>query len=662
MSDRTIPQSPAYRPDIDGLRALAVLAVLFFHAGVPGPSGGFVGVDVFFVISGYVITRGILTDVAAGRFSVARFYERRIRRILPMLVATILVTYALALVFLLPTAMDDFARSVAAASVFSANVFFWKSAGYFDVEAQTRPLLHLWSLSVEEQYYLVIPVALPLLLARSRRVAALGLALALLASFGLSVALTDTAPGANFYLLPSRAWELLVGALLAFPSGWAAPRILREANSSGWTAPRILREANSSGWMASRILREAMAAGGLGLIAAAIFAYDEATPFPGLAALPPCLGAGLIIAAGGGGGTVVGRLLSLPPCTGIGRLSYALYMVHWPVVVFTRYALLREPTGWAVAGVLALCFALAYAAWRWIETPLRHPPRGPAADRRPLFAATAALLAGLGGLGLAGVLTDGYPSRFPGVQPGALAALEREGWKGGRCFLENGRFADWAGPECRIGAGQPDTALLWGDSYAAHYVPGLVRNAPALSHAVLQYTFAGCPPLLSYSSRAKPGCGDFNAHAFAVIRAYGVTRVVLAARWDLLNARTLAGLPDTLARLAAMGVSVSVIGPSPLFAFDVAVLSARDAGAQADGSAAWFAHPGNPAVRRLAAGADFIDPLPTFCDGALCRYRLAGTDLFLDTGHLSRAGSERAVRAYFPLLRHGAASAEATDR
>ncbi len=638
-----------YRPDIDGLRALAVLVVLFFHAGVPGPSGGFVGVDVFFVISGYVITRGILADVAAGRFSVARFYERRIRRILPMLVATILATYALAWVFLLPAALDDFARSVAAASVFSANVFFWKSAGYFDVEAQTRPLLHLWSLSVEEQYYLVIPVALPLLLARARGLAVGGLIVALLASLALSVALTDTAPGANFYLLPSRAWELLVGALLAFPSGWAAPRSLREANSSGWRAPRILREA--------------MAAGGLGLIAVAIFTYDEATPFPGLAALPPCLGAGLIVAAGGGGaGTLVGRLLSLPPCTGIGRLSYALYMVHWPVVVFTRYALLRDPAGWEVVGVIALCFALAYAAWRWIETPLRHPPRGPAADRRPLFAATAALLAGLGGLGFAGVVTDGFPSRFPGVQPGALAALEREGWKGGRCFLENGRFADWAGPECRIGGDRPATALLWGDSYAAHYVPGLVRNAPALTHAVLQYTFAGCPPLLAYRSRAKPGCGDFNAHAFDVIRAYGVTHVVLAARWDLLSARTLAGLPDTLARLAALGVSVSVIGPSPLFAFDVAVLSARDAGARPDGSAAWFARVDDPAIRRLSAGAGFIDPLPTFCDGALCRYRAEGTDLFLDTGHLSRAGSERAVRAYFPLLRRDAAPVEATDR
>jgi len=633
------PQTPApalaYRPDIDGLRALAVLVVLFFHAGVPGPSGGFVGVDVFFVISGTVITRGILADVAAGRFSVARFYERRIRRILPMLVATILATYALALAFLLPTALDDYARSVVAAAAFSANVFFWKSAGYFDVEAQTRPLLHLWSLSVEEQYYLVIPVALPLLLARSRRVAAAGLLVALLASLTLSVALTGTAPGANFYLLPTRAWELLVGALLAFPSRWAAPRPLREA----------------------------MAAGGLGLILVAVFTYDETTPFPGLAALPPCLGAGLIIAAGGGGAqTLAGRLLSAPPCTGIGRLSYALYMVHWPVVVFTRYALLREPAGWEVAGILAACLALAYAAWRWIETPLRHPPRGPAADRRPLFAATAALLAGLGGLGLAGVLTHGYPSRFPGVHPGALAALEREGWKGGRCFLENGRFSDWAGPACLITAGQRDTALLWGDSYAAHYVPGLEQNAPALSHAILQYTFAGCPPLLAYRSRAKPGCRDFNAHVFDVIRAHGVGRVVLAARWDLLPARTLASLPDTLARLAALGVSVSVIGPSPLFAFDVAVLSARGAGARADGSAAWFAHPGDPAIRRLAAGADFIDPLPTFCDGALCRYRTEGTDLFLDTGHLSRAGSALAVRAYFPLLRHGAASAEAAGR
>ena len=629
MSESSVsqPRRPAphlaYRPDVDGLRALAVLAVLFFHAGVPGPSGGFVGVDVFFVISGYVITRGILADVAAGRFSLARFYERRIRRILPMLVATILATYALALAFLPPGALDDYARSVVAASAFAANVFFWKTTGYFDLEAQTRPLLHTWSLSVEEQFYLVVPLILPLLLARSRRAAAAGLLAALLASLALSVALTDGAPGANFYLLPTRAWELLVGALLAFPAGWVAPRALREA----------------------------MAAAGFGLIATAILAYDEATPFPGLAALAPCLGAGLLIAAGTGP-TLIGRLLSAPPCAGIGRMSYALYMVHWPVVVFTRYALLREPAGWEVFGIVAACLGLAYGAWRWIETPFRYPrPTGGTLGPRPLFAATAVLLTALGALGLAGTLADGFPARYPDTRPGALAALEREGWKGGRCFLENQRAADWAGAECLLARGAPATALLWGDSYAAHYVPGLVRNAPTLSHSILQYTFAGCPPLLAYASRAKPGCRDFNAHAFEIIRAYGIDSVVLAARWDLLPARTLAGLPDTIARLAAMGVAVSVIGPSPLFAFDVAVLGARGAGTHPDGSAAWFAHRGDPAIRRLSAGARFADPLPAFCDGPLCRYRADGTDLFLDTGHLSRAGSERAVRAYFPLLR-----------
>ncbi|WP_082478826.1 MULTISPECIES: acyltransferase family protein [unclassified Methylobacterium] len=617
------PLHMAYRPDIDGLRAVAVLVVLFFHAGVPGLSGGFVGVDVFFVISGYVITRGILADVAAGRFSLVRFYERRIRRILPMLVATILATYALALLYLPPGAMDDYARSVVAAAAFAANVFFWKTTGYFDLEAQTRPLLHTWSLSVEEQFYLVVPIALPLLLARSRRVAAAALLAALLASLALGIVLTNSAPGANFYLLPTRAWELLVGALLAFAADWTPPRALREA----------------------------MATGGLGLVATAVLAYDEATPFPGLNALAPCLGAALLIAAGNGP-TAIGRVLSAPPCAGLGRMSYALYMVHWPVVVFARYALLREPAGWEICAVVAACLVFAYAAWRWIETPFRYGrSTGTRDGHRPLFAATAAALTVLAALGLAGTLAEGFPARFPDIRPGALAALERAGWKGGRCFLENQRVADWAGAECLLARDAPATALLWGDSYAAHYVPGLVRNAPTLSHAILQYTFAGCPPLLAYASRAKPGCRDFNAHVFEIIRAYGIDSVVLAARWDLLPARTLANLPDTIARLTAAGVAVSVIGPSPLFAFDVGVLGARGAGTRVDGSAAWFAHRGDPAIRRLSAKARFADPLPTFCDGPLCRYRADGTDLFLDTGHLSQAGSERAVRAYFPLLR-----------
>ncbi|NEU11269.1 acyltransferase [Methylobacterium sp. BTF04] len=612
-----------YRPDIDGLRALAVLVVLLFHAGVATLGGGFVGVDVFFVISGYVIGNGIVADVAAGRFTVAGFYERRIRRILPVLVATLLACALLARLLLEPEARVDFARSVAASAGFVSNLYFWKSSGYFDVAAQTRPLLHTWSLAVEEQFYLFIPLTLPLALRVSRRFAGWAVLAGLAASLALSIGLTATAPTTSFYLLPTRAWELLAGTVLVFLKPTPA-----------------------------RPLREGMAVLGLGLIVWAVLAYDEATPFPGLGALPPCLGAALLIQSGRtpeAGPTAIGRLLGMKPCVAIGLISYSLYMVHWPVIVFTRYALLRDPAGLEILGVVAVSGALATASWRWIETPLRHP-----ANRLPqarLFARTLAILAAFMAFGLASARWNGRES---GGTQARLGALERDAWMGGRCFLENQPAAAWAGDACWRTTGAGGRALLWGDSFAAHYVPGLVANAKDLSHDVLQYTFAGCPPVLAYASNAKPGCRDFNARVVAVVRAYRIDTVVLAARWDLVPARLLDTLPDTIARLKAEGVAVVVIGASPVFAFDVAVLAARNAGLRPDGSAAWYAkagHPGTATLAHLSAGARFVDPRATACDGPLCRYRADNVDLFIDYGHLSAAGSDRAVRGYFPLMR-----------
>lgn len=615
-----------YRPDIDGLRALAVLAVLAFHAGIPGFGGGFVGVDVFLVISGAIITARIRAEVEAGHFRVAGFYERRIRRILPMLAATILASALAAPVLLPAEARTDLARSLAAAAGFVSNLYFWKTSGYFDVAAQTRPLLHTWSLSLEEQFYLVVPLLLPVLLRRFPRRAVALLLLGALASFGLSLWLTARAPTTSFYLLPTRAWELLLGSLLAF----ARPGAIR--------APA---------------LREALAAAGLALILVPVLAYDEATPFPGLGAVPPCLGAALVILAGASGPSRVGALLAARPCVAVGLVSYALYMVHWPLIVFTRYALLREPEGLETVALLAACGALAYAGWRWIETPFRRPAQ--ALPRAVVFRRTGAALAGCLALGLAAGF--GAPPAGPAGTP--LAGLEREGWRGGRCFLEDQDPAAWAGEACRIATGTGRTALLWGDSFAAHYVPGLARHAGDLSHDILQYTAAGCPPLLDHRSRARPTCAAFNARLPEVIRAYGVSQVILAARWDLVPPHALATLPDTLARLRAAGVAVSLIGPSPLFAFDVGLLGARGAGTRDDGSAAWFARSGHRAaetLRALAPEVGFADPEAFFCAGPLCRYRTDGSNLFVDYGHLSQAGSDRAVRAYFPLLRPQRAS------
>jgi peptidoglycan/LPS O-acetylase OafA/YrhL len=614
--------SSKYRPDVDGLRAIAVIPVLFFHTGMGLFSGGYTGVDIFFVISGFVITRKLVDDMDAGQYSIATFYVRRIRRIIPALIATIVISYIAALILFLPDAMLDFSRSVTATALFVSNIYFWRSSGYFEIQALDRPLLHTWSLSIEEQFYLVIPIALYVALRYFRKHAGLLFVVAALASLSLSVFVTYRAPTANFFLLPTRAWELLIGALLVLLP----------------LAP-----------MSNSLLREGMALLGLGMIVLAIIAYSDATPFPGLAALLPTLGAALIIYTGSGHRSLVGRVLSLRPMVFIGLISYSLYLVHWPIIVFARYALLRDLEGWEIGAFACASLVLAYASYRFVETPFRHP--SPRSTRRPLFLATAATLSALTLLGLAGVATAGFRARFPDFRQNQ--AKTEDVWLSGRCFLENQDPSAWQGDLCVRTKGAARNALLWGDSFAAHYLPGLIHNSGHLSHNIVQYTFAGCPPVLSYTSYARPGCAGFNANVFSVIERYNIDTVVISSRWDQLRQRGLSGLPETVARLADAGVTVYVLGQSPMFAFDVDVLDYRGAGGpDSDGRSAWrlgFDAQDNVQLKSQSGAAMFIDPLPSFCESGDCTYRSAAGLLFEDYGHFSDVGSDLAVRSYFPL-------------
>ena len=286
-----------YRADIDGLRAIAVLPVVLYHAGFGFP-GGFVGVDVFFVISGYLITSLILKDANTGAFSLATFWERRVRRILPPLLPVLAVSFIAGWFWMLPVDFRNLGGATAAQSVMMANVWFWTQGGYFNTSSDTEPLLHLWSLAVEEQFYVLFPLLLVAL--RRYRISTVGVLLALAAgSFALSAVLVFIDTSAAFYLMPTRAWELLLGALLCF-----APQS---------TAPR-------------RWLAEIAALLGLVIIVAVSRVYTVGTPFPGAAALPPCLGAMLVIWAGSGTSTLTGRLLAAFPLRSIGLISYSLYL------------------------------------------------------------------------------------------------------------------------------------------------------------------------------------------------------------------------------------------------------------------------------------------------------------------------------------------------
>ena len=333
-----------YRPEIDGLRSVAVLPVILFHAGVGIFSGGYVGVDIFFVISGYLITTIILSQIIAGRFSLLEFYSRRSRRILPALFLVIACTIPLAFLLMLPSQFNDFSQSVAAVTIFASNILFWKESGYFAAAAELKPLLHTWSLAVEEQYYVLFPLLLLGLWRLGARPALMVLGVIFGASLIASQFLSTRAPDANFFLLLSRAWELLAGSLCAI-----------------W----ILKRGRSGHALASTL--------GLGLILASIFLYDSDTPFPSVYALAPVAGTALIILFADGG-TPVGRLLAMRGPVFIGLISYSAYLWHQPLFALARLASPDHPPMAVMMALAALSIGLAFLSWKYVEQPTRHYP------------------------------------------------------------------------------------------------------------------------------------------------------------------------------------------------------------------------------------------------------------------------------------------------
>jgi peptidoglycan/LPS O-acetylase OafA/YrhL len=610
-----------YRADIDGLRALAVVPVLFYHAGVPGVPGGFVGVDIFFVISGYVITARLNEDLLRSKFSILDFYERRIRRIFPALLFVIALTWIAAWFLLLPTEMLDFSKSLAAAGYFASNFFFWNSSGYFDAASTLRPALHTWSLAVEEQFYIFMPVAMYLGVRFIGSYWKLLVWFAAIASFGLSVALQPTAPTATFFLLPTRAWELLLGSLLILTP-----------------LPKISRLTSLVGGMI-----------GLLLIAYAVVAFNETTPFPGLNALYPCLGAAILIFTQTEQATLAGRLLSLRPFVSIGLISYSLYLIHWPLIVMSRYFLVRGPQGAEILAIIIASFALAAISFRFVETPFRKQKDG--ASHKYVFSFAIFSLIATFTVGSVGIHEKGFPSRFPDYYQ--QEATGGDELKFGRCFLSGQPIDNWDASLCTLNTGHKDNLLLWGDSFAAHYAPGILRSRDILGVNVIQYTSAGCPPLLSYYSYRIPLCTSFNARALDLIKEHNVRLVVLSARWDLLGQHGADGFQKTIETIRSLGAKVVVIGQSPQFGLDVHSLAYRlRSNPPVNGISSWKTTNYNPTIeeslRAQSVHATFIEPIKELCDGDVCPYLIDGRFLFSDYGHFSAEGSEFAVRKYFP--------------
>lgn len=618
---------PGYRADVDGLRAVAVLAVLFFHAGWSQFAGGFVGVDVFFVISGFVIALSLFRDLDAGRFSLSGFFARRARRILPALTVVLLGTLLASLAIVPPVYFQPFADSLIAASLFFSNVHFWQASSYFNNDMPFRPLLHTWSLGVEEQFYLAAPV---FLLVIQRFLAGrwrLVITLCLIGSFGLNLyAMRHGQIDAAFYLPFTRAWEFLLGVLIALLPNLSWPR--------GW--------------------RETGTLAGLAMIAGSVFLYGPGTLFPGLAALWPCLGAGLVIWSGMAKGErtapFVSRLLALGPVVWTGRISYSLYLVHWPVLVLAPFLMMRRLTFAETLGALALCFLLAWAVYRLIETPLRRGGwKTPAVLVAALVCAIGTAAAGWVGAKVNARLFEGQPgySRVPDIHAAEQA------WGAGTCLLRDSQsWMLWNAEACALGEGDGPATLLFGDSFAAHYVPGLRETGLAERSRIFAYAMEGCPPTLAPDSPGSPACLSFRQQVLEVVRQLDVKHVIIAGSWLEYGARISVQVDSTLTALKAEGIEVTLIGQSPNFHIPPYMILARISPGATDVSLPLSAEARamNQRLAGIAArsGATFIDPAEALCPQGACPARAGDKDLYLDYGHFTPEGSRLAVEAYFP--------------
>jgi peptidoglycan/LPS O-acetylase OafA/YrhL len=500
--------SLAYRADIDGLRAIAVLAVVLYHAKVGPFTGGYVGVDVFFVISGYLISSMLVKEMSEGSFSFAGFYERRIRRIFPALFTVVFASIAAGWFILTPQDYKEFGLSVVYIGAFLSNVFFMRRAGYFAPVAETQPLLHTWSLAVEEQFYVIAPLALLALYRfawQSRAVILLMLAAASLVSAAYGV--SHEWPSA-FFLLHSRAWELMTGVLLGVA---------------------IIPPART------QALAEALGCIGLVMIFAAILLYSPVTSFPGFAALLPCLGAGLVIHSGAAAPTVVQRILATQPLVFTGKISYSLYLWHWPILAFAAYAsdgALGAPERLAL---IAIAILLSIGTWAVIEQPARQK-RGDASQKRVFASALVALAASIV-IGFGIKKTDGIIMRLSPEAQAVVKSVARDNRYDDACSAELQKQQTAEGL-CVLGDPHQATAsfVLWGDSHAATIATELSAIA---SKAALRGTLVatgGCPPLLGLedvSRRTFSKCIDHNIVVANILKQDNLRHFILDARWAL---------------------------------------------------------------------------------------------------------------------------------
>jgi len=654
-----------YRPDIDGLRALAVLAVLFFHAAIPGFGGGYVGVDVFFVISGFLITRLVVDELErTGTVSFRRFYLRRARRLFPALFATLALTFIASTILLAPSVLVVVARTTLSALLSVSNFQFWQEAGYFNPEAELNPLLHTWSLGVEEQFYLVWPLSLLLLAKWRRQWLPAFMVLVVVASLVASEWAVRTLDSAGYYLLPFRMFELALGAMMV----WAVRH-----------TPKSIAA------------REILLLAGLAMVVYPVLAYSRYTPFPGLAALLPCAGTALLILAGTAPWS--GWLLRNRLATGLGAISYSLYLVHWPILIIYEMTTMRETTLAERCVLLAISIAVAVAFYLFIETPFRRlaAARADAVDaprhpNRPFLVAAATLATILAIPAVAAWRSDGWNSRLEDGS-GEIASLLQ-----GRA--KEGPPRDW-----RIRNAVARVAVI-GDSHSTRVMYGMQWWGKASRvEFVHRQPSPGCPPLLGvavFGRRDQSAkCRKRRDAMLQQIANEKFDAVMLVARWglyggkltptnvgggralsldwgdppplgepDLMRSRQafVVGLRNTVQLMQSRGKKVIFVGQVPPIgrdpypcierqknAADVERHCRASTFAEARAETGWAVVEARKIANEFPA-LSVYNPDGMFCYQGECHITAGSRMLYADGSHLNSNGSYRLARGLGPAV------------
>jgi peptidoglycan/LPS O-acetylase OafA/YrhL len=635
----------SYRPDIDGLRGIAVLSVVIYHFNIAPLTAGFVGVDIFFVISGYLITGIIKNEIERGNFTFTRFYERRIRRIFPALFGMLLAVLAVGALLLLPYDLRRLGGATIATLFMGSNVLFWRQSGYFDSTSDYNPLLHTWSLAVEEQFYIGFPILLVLVHRFAPRTLKPVLIGSMLISFALCVWVQAVRPTATFFLPPFRAWELLLGSIIAIG-----------------VVPAI----------SNRILRETAAMVALVVLLGSLIYIEKGSSFPGWQAAFPALSTAALLHIGGQGHAIVHRALSWRPLVLVGMISYSLYLWHWPLLVYARYSRGMEPLPTIFAwGLAAVAILIAWASYRWIETPFRHQKDAVSNSPKPVFLAAAGAMTMIGCLGILVTFDQGWQRRFP-YDVVQLDSARSPFIPYRAC---EGVALSSSKAECIVGSKNVSAQiLLWGDSHAIAWAPAFEqfsKNSRARGHIAVR---SACPPLLGVKNPVSYGCNKLNWDVMYWIKKERPDQVYLVASWlsysqpdgqysliddngNYGNALVFgSALRRTIESIRPYVRQIILVGPTPGAPGDVVFKLAmsksdmrplpppnRTTQFRRDSENFW--REANPYSEDQKVV--LVDPAPWFCDTISCRYQGDGGELlYRDGGHLSIAGADYVARHF----------------